>query len=212
MLTPEARSGPSFQPEIKYSNPSLAPALVAQNTSEYMGRVLRDRGDAPFEREYLRDTTLTFLQMAKNGLVANFPIIREIGKIDVEALQYMVDAGFDFGNSAEPQDTEAFGHSIITMGLLPSMATHPQLPQGFSRSGVLATPSTIAQYNERMREIKTTTIGLATGNIPRGVNILNNPALCRTYYFFDVAGRIPLRNDDDKKTLNKMLEGIEIEL
>jgi len=64
-----------------------------------------------------------------------------------------------------------------------------------------------------VHELKTTIIGLATGTI-RIEDVLDNAALCRTYYFFDVGSRIPLRDTAiDRETLHdEMLEDIEIDL
>lgn len=212
MLSPERGFDPSFQPEIKYTDPTLAPIVVAQKTSTCLDMFIEQRIDAPFARGYLADKTLPFLNMARDGLIANFPRLREIGRIDPETLKEMVASGFDLRDTADPEKTEAFGHSIITMGLLPSMAKHSQLPDGFSKIGLLAPPTTIAEYKGRMHELRTTIIGLATRTIPRSKSVLNNPALCRTYYFFDVGSRIPLKENDEGTLLNEMLEGIKIDL
>lgn len=213
MLNPESRFSPPFQPEIRYTDPTLAPAVVAQNTSNCLNMFFGQRMDSPSARDYLADKTLPFLNRARDGLIANFPVLREIVRIDPETLKEMIASGYDFGNSGNPEETEAFGYTIVTMGLLPSMARHPRLPDGFSKIGLLAPPSTIADYRERVHELKTTIIGLATGTI-RSEDVLSNAALCRTYCFFDVGSRIPLRNTTiDSETLNdEMLEGVEIDL
>lgn len=211
MLRPEAGSNP-FQPKIEYSDPTLAPITVARNTSTFMEDYLKDPERAEPAKDYLTNQTTTFLYMAERGFVSNFPNLRRVENIDAEVLRMLVQLGISFGNS-NPEETEAFGHTIITMGLLPSMAQHALLPDGFSRRGVLAPPSTIGEYHQRIRELRTVVSRVAEGKMSPELDMLNNQPLCRTYCFFEVGARIPLKNPvNERKDFNDMLEGIEIDL
>lgn len=193
-----------FQTEIRYD--SIPPVEVATRTVNIMngyfgGKYILDPG---IELGYLSNQTIDFLYAARKGFLGNFQWIRNIGKMNPEHLDSLLRMNKPFSEEGpESEDTEAFARVYIAMGMLPDVATHGNLPKGFSRRGVFEPPFTIPEVFGRFKELEIQVRRLTGKRVDPDTNPFNHPPLFRTYHTFKAIAEMPERNlaEDNKDRL-----------
>lgn len=111
---------------------------------------------------------------------------------------------------------EASGFVLITFAWMHEMVKSPQLPQGFSRKGMLRAPDSPAEYVERINELQLHTYLMADG-IKNPNSTGSDPSMLRTRMFWAVGAKLPLsfskpenqQLETDKERISKLLAGID---
>lgn len=213
---------PAFQEVISYPDYSLSPANIARNTHQvldfYFNSGIRNLEPA---KEYLREETLPFLRSAQLGLLDNLSEINKKGLISPQDLAYVKKRRESYsGTTGSDLDQEAFGFSIVTFSLMPEISEHPLMPLGFSRRGMLRPPATVRQFIEKIDELGSSIALVAESAVDSRQMIEKNKSLWYTYHFFETGSKLPLKFAEsprefearEKDSVNKMLDGIEINI
>lgn len=197
---------PEFQPVIGYIEAERSPRLIVRQTHTLLGLYHSDyQGDIRAlkpTRDYLHDYTLGYLNAAAEG--AN-TIYSQTGKFDV----YQVDM----------EIRETAYHAFVVLSALPDIASS-SYPKGFSRIATLRPPSTQQQFLARIAELKAGIYQVIAGQIEPGATLEGYPPILRTFKFFEVGSKLPIKFVEDqrkkeqieKERLNDLLAGIDISL
>ncbi len=182
-----------FQPHPRYKEQSKAPPVVVDNTS-YVLQMFFNEGlpDARAAQNYLASDTIDFIYGAQKGFFRDFNRItrgRNMTHKDMDRIMGLAGPHF---RTHDPEDSEAFGFSIVIFAALPYFAKHELLPQGFSKDGVLAPPSTTMEFNIRLNELKDEIGKIVSGETVPTTHIEERNSLWRTYAFFNVGRDLPL--------------------
>lgn len=188
-----------FQPHPGYKEQSKAPPVIVDNTS-YVLQMFFNEGlpDARAARNYLASDTTDFIYGAQKGFFRDFNRItrgRNMARQDMDRIMGLASPHFKI---QDPEDSEAFGFSIVIFSALPYFAKHHLLPQGFSKNGVLAPPSTTMEFNVRLNELKDEIGKIVSGETPPTTHIEARNSLWRTYTFFSVGKDLPLHVENSE--------------
>ena len=123
----------------------------------------------------------------------------------------------------DPEEEEATRYMFAVMANLPGFTRvrifEGKEPYEFSRGGVLKAPSTLEEFEQRIRELEIQLALIATGNY-REEKLPFNWQKFRTTVFFDTAAALPLHLPEteresaerERENLNRLLYGIDIAL
>ncbi|GDX62038.1 hypothetical protein LBMAG33_3480 [Candidatus Levyibacteriota bacterium] len=205
---------------INYTDNSRSPFQVVESTAKLLDLYFTPviNLDPSLARNYFANATLGFAWQAEKGFFKNIDKIDRAKKISNEDIERFILLDKQQGQQENVEDNEAFDFTLITFGFMPEMAKHRFLPNGFSKKGMMAPPFTTREYLLRLREIRREVTRIISGETDQKASLDNNPALLRTYWFFQVGKEIPLKIKKDykniknntEKILNKLLEDIDI--
>lgn len=210
-----------FQEAIGYRNIAQSPLSVAQETALVLEIFFNEAlNNTKPGMEYLAGSTLEYLYGAKKGFLRNFPEIDRTEKITPQDRERLLTLARPFLDYPDPEEDEAFRHSLVIFSVLPAMATSPYLPNGFSRRGLLAPPFTTTEYLTRLDELGEEVKKIIGGQTHPRTIIETSAPLIRTYSFFRVASNLPLHveltpkeiEQRTKETVEKLLGDIQIDL
>ncbi len=210
-----------FQEHPGYRDPSLSPPSVANGTASVIDLYFTDdRPNMDWGKEYLTSYTLEYIFGAEKGFLRNFRQIDRTGKITKRDLEIILEHARPYIDNADPEETEAFGHSLVIFSVLPAMATSDYLPMGFSRRGLLTPPFTTLEFLERLNELKKVVMSMVAGKVDIARPIITRPPVLRTCLFFAIARDLPLHSELSGKekeeqvryTIEHLLENIKLDL
>lgn len=190
-----------FQPVIGYREIEKSPPLVVRQTHTLLGLFYQGaiRNPEP-ARHYFKDYTLGYLKAAEEGSPVLFdktgPLIAQ--EIDLET-------------------REAASHAFVVLAHLPDEATSSFLPNGFSRRGMLAAPTTKDQFLARIKELKIGLWQIVDGNLSPHATLEADLPLLRVCKFFEVGSGLLVRLTADEREqeqlkreeFNDLLGGID---
>ncbi len=151
----------------------------------------RTFSDPTHFRTLLTGDTIDFIWQAEKGFFRNIPMIDHAGLLRPSELIRL--RQFARGLMDEGDENEAFGAALVTFSFMPELLTHPQLPRGFSRQGMVRPPATTGEYGQRFRELRGEVMKIVAGQTdPNDIrrDTLNR-SLLRTYGFFQAGNAIP---------------------
>lgn len=210
-----------FQPFPGHREQSKVPAVVADSTSHVLQMYFKEELiDATVARNYLASDTTDFIYGAQKGFFRDLNRItrgRNMTREDMDRIMGLAKPHF---KTHDPEDSEAFGFSIVVFAALPYFAKHELLPQGFSKRGVLAPPATTMEFNARLSELKDEIGKIVSGETVPTTHIEKRNSLWRTYAFFSVGRDLPLHVEKSegeieeaaRKTFEDLLEDVNINL
>lgn len=185
---------PPFQPEITYKNPADNPVAVAATTTNIIDQYFAMGTYGDWEANFLANQATDLVYSARKGFLYNLHQIKDVGKVDPNILNHLWKLRKPLSNP-DIEDTESFARLNIAFGILPEVASHPLLPDGFSRRQMLEPPFGIYETYNRIKEIELYIGRVKNSEVdPRITNILNEPGLFRTYLAFQTVGSMPIRN------------------
>lgn len=190
-----------FQPVIKREDIASSPFAIVRQTYSLLELLYHGpMPDPDPARNYLQKYTLTYLKNAQEGMDT---IYNNKGTVYKDW---------------RPNISEAAHHAFIVFAFLPDRMTSRFLPNGFSRKGMLRAPETKEEFNDRLDEIKVGISQVVDGRIESQPTLFAHPRLLRTYGFFNVGSRLPIKvpADENKKqkmeNLDRLLSGIDTTL
>lgn len=182
-----------FQPYPGYREKSKAPAVVVDSTLNVLQMYFNEELiDMTVARNYLASDTTDFIYGAQKGFFRDFNRITRGRNITREDMSRIFGLARPHFTTPDPEDSEAFGFSIVIFAALPYFAKHKLLPQGFSKDGVLTPPSTTMEFNTRLNELKDEIGKIVSGETAPTTHIEERNSLWRTYAFFNVGRDLPL--------------------
>lgn len=208
MTSPESKMFPSgggqeFQPVIRYKNYEKSPAVIAAQTCTLLELYYQGAIHQPeLAKDYFQNYTLFYLKKAEEGTDTLYDrkgaVYREL---DLEV-------------------KEVSHHAFIVFAHLPDSMTSRFLPMGFSRKGMLRAPRTKDEFLKRVEEIKIGIWQTVEGDIEPRTTLEAYTPLLRTYGFFKVGSKLPIRMLEDEKKkermekekFNDLLDGINVSL
>jgi hypothetical protein len=170
---------------------------VAAQTKELLGEYMR-RGDAPLSPERRERLTLTFHQIenAREGFkitlrthsVRDLSELRDLIQETLFTWEWLQDCGLELEPDSEVylplEQTLAFAHSYITLGVLPRLpdwqVTYPDTPATYADIPVPRTPGEILARIDELENV----LSQATAKPRRAAD---PEPLRRTYGFFETS-------------------------
>ncbi len=191
MTNPERRISPSinqdFQPVIKYKDIEKSPIMVSKQTCQLLELFYQGAIHKPdLARDYFHDYTLSYLSQAEAGTDA------------------LYDGKGGVFKDLDLETREIAHHAFIVFANLPDNVKSPFLPNGFSRRGMLKAPETRKEFLKRIREIKIGIWQILEGEAEPGITLEAYPRLLRTYGFFKVGSKLPIKLSQDEKKKEQM--------
>lgn len=191
-----------IQPVVGYKDWNRIPTVISKQTSTLLDIVhRRNIGNTGPAIDYLQKYTLPYLFQALKG---SADIFGQLHLLDTEQ---------------DVEGREAADHAYITMGSMPDMVSHKDLPRGFSRKGMLKPPETHGEFIRRILEIQSGVISVISDNSDETIIYDGSPQLFRTFEFFRVGSNIPVELEDsdkvklqlEKDNFNFLLDGIKFD-
>lgn len=208
------RSG-HFDPEVIYNTEYRHPHSVAESTATFMDMYLNRQfwRDMKPAQEFLQETTIPFVDSAREGLTENIHKIRKNPFIiNPSLLQTLFGRQATHRKEDVSQMTEDFQYSVVVFAFMPSETKSESFfPDGFPRRGALAPPFTIREFIHRYNEMEYHLTQISNqkeeneqwrdvfdklhehGEKINPVTLLSNPSFLRTYAFFKTASTLPLK-------------------
>lgn len=190
MNSPQER-GISQEQHIGRKDDLLSPVAIATGTAGILEIYFKDIiDDLQPARYFLERHTIGFLNRAERGFGRQVGQIAKRRNVSMEDMNVMFD--LTYGNHKhDPDDHESFAFSAVVFSIMPEVAEFRYLPTGFSRRGTLAPPFTIAEFLERVQEMRREVAEILIGQTtPRVIPFFHHPLL-RTTLFFEVARQLP---------------------
>lgn len=189
-----------FQPVIARKE-ERSPFVVVKQT--YLLLNLFSKGalvtNFSWGKDYLDDYTLGYLEAAKQGGNTLF---------DKEGVSTKI---------TDPNLREASCHTAIVLSYIPELLSLLSRNYEFSQGGMFRPPETKEEYLERVEEMQKEIGKILNGQIkPDDTDKLNFP-LIRTYAFFKVGGKLPVKLTDaesrvikkQRTAINNLLQDID---
>lgn len=196
---------PGFQSVIGYKEIEKSPPVVVSQTYAllelyYLGIIQNTIRNSQPAKNYLRNYTLDYLKAAEEGSYALYDRIKgqSVQEIDLET-------------------REAAHYAFVVFAYLPDKAGSHYLAKGFSRKGMLKAPTTQRQFLTRIRELRVGIWQVVKGEVKPHTTLEAYPSVLRTFKFFEVGNKLPVKLTDDEKEqealerekINKLLDGID---
>lgn len=176
------------------SEKDITPKIIVTETMNMMGGLFAGAITPELSRDYVQYYTFPFLRKAANGAGAMF---------DRELL---------FTNSDNPDINEATDFTNVIFAWMHHYASSNYLPGGFSKRGVLRTPSNRGEFIARVVEMGEALPDILDGRF-RGSNLWGNISALRTLTFFEVGRIIPLKfPQTDKQVVERLLDDIDLSI
>ncbi|MBI2019234.1 hypothetical protein HYS95_01015 [Candidatus Daviesbacteria bacterium] len=173
----------NFQSVIGYREVEKSPPVVVRQTHTLLGLYYQGviRNSEPAQ-EYLHDYTLGYLKAAADGAPAYYEQIKgqSVHEVDLET-------------------REATDYAAVIMSFLPDKAKSAIYPQGFSKKGSLKPPATLEEFLERIKELRIGVWLVVVGDVEPRTTLEAYPPLLRTFKFFEVGNRLPVKLTDDER-------------
>lgn len=210
-----------FQPFPGHREQSKIPTVVADSTSQVLQMYFKEELINPtVARNYLASDTTDFIYGAQKGFFRDFNRITRDKNMTRDDMDRIMGLARPHFRAHDLEDSEAFGFSIVIFAALPYFAKHDLLPQGFSKDGVLAPPSTTMEFNIRLNELKEEIGKIVSGETAPTTHIEARNSLWRTYTFFNVGKDLPLHlensadeiKDTARATFENLLGNLKINL
>lgn len=206
-----------FQIVPGYKNRAMSPAVVSQETGNILSLYFNNdpRFDPRLGKQYLATDTLNYIWEAEKGFYTLYDKKSKIGK---QELVVFLDESETALAHPDIESNEAFGHSMVVFSVLPEIAQHPSYPKGFSKRNILRPPETTMEFLLRLKELRVEIIKIIGGQTSPQTPMETNNSLLRSYLYFWVARKIPLRCSENKREIeekarvfiNKLLGDIKI--
>lgn len=178
---------PEFQPKIQYNDVFRSPTIIARQADTLLK--LLHKGaipDSELAKDYLQKYTFSYLNQATVGAGTLFDKHGAIDKdLDLEI-------------------KEMAQHAYIVFSHLPDNMTSRFLPNGFSRRGMVRAPETKDEFVSRLEEIKLGIWEILDGRAEPPLTLETHPRLFRTFGFFDIGSKIPVKAPEDPKQKEQM--------
>lgn len=191
-----------FEANPTYKDLDRAPKTVVTQTDSIIQLSNAGILSEDFTHNYLSTYTMPFLESAAKG----------VGRV------YDKDEATIHINPVEINEAADFTNVVFSW--MHYFAKSKFLPTGFARHGMLEAPQTTKEFMNRLREIKFQLSVIASVSKSNGAYIEANPQAFRTYTFFKVGSKMPLKfmeSDREKKEhesaiLEQLLNGIDTSL
>ncbi len=203
-----------FQPEIQYGNPEDSPPAVSRVTATILDRYFSGLIEpGSWEMRYLANQTLGLVYSARKGFLGNMQALRNLGRLDPKVLDPLLRMNREYSEEAPAdEETESFARMYLAMGMLPYVAAHESLPNGYSRRGFLEAPFTTEELIGRIHEVGHNVRLVVGGRIHPRQDLIGRPGALRTYWMFQAMGSMPDREpfgdavQFQEETLNSLAE------
>ncbi len=185
-----------FQSSIEYQDPNNTPVKVARKADAILDKFYGGQ-ITNADRSWLLNQALSLVYMARKGFLNNMDLLRNLGRITPDTLDELLRYNKPYSeDSPGDEETETFSRVYIAFGALTDFVTHPLLPRGFSKRGMLEFPFTTEELYGRIEEMGEEIVNVGTRKISRRVDPLARPSLLRTHLTFYTMGNMdPLIED-----------------
>jgi hypothetical protein len=196
---PSSSSG-EFQPTVN-QDVERSPFMIAKQTGEYLDLFYKgDVGDPKLAINYFRNSTLPYLNKAKEGA------------------DILYDKKAAANQNLSLETIEAARHAFLTLAQLPDVMSPDYSPETISGIGLKGAPATKDEFIKKLEEIRIGLWQTMTGQVETPVALEDHPHLLITDRFFKVGSEFCFitheydRSKEQVKTekFNKLTEGIEV--
>jgi hypothetical protein len=192
-----------FQRVIKYKEFAKSPTMIVKQTNMllellYNGALVK----TDYAKDYIHDYSFLYVRKAEEGA------------------DTIYDKKGEVSSDLNLETTETAHHAFVVFAHLPDKMTSNFLPDGFSRKGMVRAPETKDEFMGRLEELKVGLWQVLDGGVVAKATLEAHPRLLRTYGFFSVGSKLPIRESEseqkklqmEKEKFEELIKDVKISL